>query len=384
MILAGALLCSSATYPQELQGRFYPEKASYMLGEPVLFSVEIRNAGTQPVFLNAKNPGKCSDNYQFSVSGPGPSCGAKWDGGCGDKLLSLKPGESNGATWPLNFWYQFEREGKYEINATRHLPIMSTAGEFQDFTFSSKFEITMTPLDPARVQNILQDFERQLNSSDPDVRHSALDVLATTAPAYFQGIALTLSRSKDQFAVLHAVGALARINTAETRAALADLLTGSEVTTEDETLVRFHAIEGLGHDGDPSYQALIGLYLDDKNEHIQLAAMVAIAQLAKADTAHQLQRFFFSSNPVARKNVAAALRFSTNPESVEALIDLITDKDAGVRQQVLTSLAELTGHSVAEGAQLPAQAQNAWRGWWRENKAKLYLPERLEFVCHMK
>jgi hypothetical protein len=43
------------------------------------------------------------------------------------------------------------------------------------------------------------------------------------------------------------------------------------------TLVRIHAIEGLGHSGDASYQTLISGYLEDKDEHIQLAAMVAIA-----------------------------------------------------------------------------------------------------------
>src|SRR4029077_9952968 len=178
-----------------------------------------------------------------------------------------------------------------------------------------------------------------------------------------------------------------RINTAETRAALADLLTAEAVTTDDEILVRVHAIEGLGHNGDASYETTIGRYLEDKNEHMQLAAMVAIAQLGKAEAVPQLQRFFFSSNPATRKNVAAALRFSTTPESVGALIDSITDKDASVREAVLTSLAGLTGHSVGniKGDQTsPEQVQNAWRDWWRESKGKTHFPDRLEFLCHMK
>jgi hypothetical protein len=88
---------------------------------------------------------------------------------------------------------------------------------------------------------------------------------------------MTVSRSKDALAVLPAVAALERINAAETRAALSDLLTTDEAHTEDEILVRIHAIEGLGHSGDASDQTLISRYLEDKDEHIQLAAMVAIA-----------------------------------------------------------------------------------------------------------
>jgi hypothetical protein len=317
VLMVGAVLLCSFAQGQQLQGRFYPEKDSYMVGEPVLFNMEIKNTGAEAVYLNAKNPGKCLDTYEFSVTGSGSACRAKWDGECRDTLFSFEPGDSYQGQWPLNFWYQFEREGKYEVEATRHVPVMSKRGEFQDFSFSSKFEVKLSPLDPAREQSILQEFEQKLHSSDPDVRHAALDVLSSTAPAYFQRIALTVSRSKDAFAVLHAVGALSRMNTAETRAALADLLTAEEVTTEDEVLVRIHAIEGLGHSGDASYQTLIGRYLGEKNEHIQLAAMVAIAQMGKAEAVPQLQRFSFSSNPTTRKNVAATLRFSTTPESVE-------------------------------------------------------------------
>jgi HEAT repeat protein len=384
-LMVGAVLLCSFAQGQQLQGRFYPEKDSYMVAEPVLFNMEIKNTGTETVYLNAKNPAKCVDSYEFSVTGPGSSCRARWDAECRDTLLPLEPGGSYQGQWPLNFWYQFEREGKYDVEATRHVPVMSKGGDFQDFTFSSKFEVKMAPLDPARMQNILQEFEQKLHSDDPDVRHAALDVLST-APVYFQRIALTVSRSKDAFAVLHAVGALSRMNTPETRAALADLLTAEEVTAEDEVLVRVHAVEGLGHSGDPSYQTLIGRYLGDKNEHIQLAAMVAIAQLGKAEAVPQLQRLFFSANPTTRKNVASALRFSTTHESVEVLIDSVTDKDAGVREQVLTSLAGLTGHSlgdIKDDRTSPEQVQTAWRAWWRENKAKTHLPDRLEFLCHM-
>ena len=383
-----ALLSSFSVYAeaQQLEGRFTAETGSYMVGEPVLFNLEIKNTGAEIGYLHAKSPAGCLDTYEFSAQGTNsPVCSAKWNPECIDDLLPLKPGEAEQAQWPLNFWFQFEKEGEYEVSATRHIPIMSTAGEYRDFAFSSKFRFKISPLDPARVQSILQDFERKLHSDDPEIRHAALDILSTTAPEYFQDTALTVSRSKDAFAVLHAIGALERINTPETRAALGDLLTPEEPTTEDEIMVRVHAIESLGHSGDASYQTSIARYLENKNEHIQLAAMVAIAQLGKAEAVPQLQRFFFSPNPVFRNNVAYALSFSTTPESVEALINFVPDKDNGVRERILSSLNGLTGHSVQGAKQMsPVQMQNAWRLWWHQNKAKVYFPDRLEFVCHMK
>src|SRR5271157_3180692 len=69
LILGIVLLCSFSGSAQDLQGRFYPEKDSYMVGEPVLFNMEIKNTGEEVVYLNAKNPGKCLDTYEFSVKG---------------------------------------------------------------------------------------------------------------------------------------------------------------------------------------------------------------------------------------------------------------------------------------------------------------------------
>lgn len=255
-------------------------------------------------------------------------------------------------------------------------------GDFQDFTFTSKFNIKLDLPDPLKIAGILQDFERKLNSADPDERHSALDVLATTAPNYFQGVALRLARDKDAFVVAHAVGALGRMNTPETRGALADVVTSfPDLTAEVRIAARCHAIEALGRSGDTSYQGLIEQYINDKTAKIQLAAMIAVAQLGRSEAVPLLQRSFFSSDPVTRKNAAQALIFSRTPEAVDVLINAITDKDASVRDGVLASLDEMTGHSVANAGPLEKVQEN-WRGWWKANKAKTGFPE-LQFVCHL-
>jgi len=398
--ITAAILTAAAawlgTFPivaQDLQGRFHTDKDVYTLGEPVLFDVEIKNIGKGVVFLNAKNSNGCLDKYEFVVNGTGTACGATWDPGCADEESALKPGESLRGQWPLDSWYQFESPGKYQVTATRHIPVRSGRDEVHDFTFVSKFEVRLEPADPRYVQSNLQEFERNLHSSDFDVRHTALDVLATTAPVYFESTALRLSRDSDPFVVVHAVAALGRLDTPEARAALADVLAPGKSPKEsapdtpvtDYGLVRIRAIEALGRSGDASYLTLIERYADDANEYVQLGALVAIAQLGKSDAVTQLQRLFLSGDPATRKNAAYALRYSTVPDAVEALIGAITDKDPKVRERVVTSLRELAGHSFggSEVVESPEKMQNAWRSWWRTHKNNFIFPE-LQFLCRMK
>jgi HEAT repeat protein len=293
----------------------------------------------------------------------------------------------------LDSWYRFEREGKYQVSVTRHIPVRNSRGEVQNFTFSSKFEVRLDPTDPARVQGILQDFERNLHSSDPDVRHAALDVLATSAPTFFETTALRLSHDEDPFIVIHAVAALGRINTPETRAALAQIIapgkSGAESAPDkpvtDFGVARIRAIEALGRSGDNNYEGLIERYTDDNNEFVQLAAMVAIAQLGKAEAVPQLQRLLLSADPVTRRNAAYGLRYSTAPDAVEALIGAIPDKNPSVRERVLTSLKEITGQSFGDSATdatSPQKLQNEWRLWWVAHKEKFVIPEP-KFLCDM-
>lgn len=394
LVIGAVWLSSISAATQDLQGRFYPEKDTYVVGEPVMFNVEIKNTGKQAVYLQAKGSNRCLDTYDFSVSGPGAACSARWDPSCQDDESALEPGDAMKGQWPLDQWFRFEHEGKYKVSAMRHIPVRNSHGEIQDFTFSSKFEVNLEPADPLRVQSILQDFERDLHSSDPDVRHTALDVLATTAPNYFETTALRLARDEDPFVVLHAVVALGRMNTPETRAALADVIAPGKSSTEsapnkpvtDYGVARIRAIEALGRSGDASYEGLIERYVDDKNEYVQLAAMVAIAELGKAEAVPQLQRFLLSPDPVTRKNAAYGLRYSVAPDAVETLIDAIGDKDLNVRERVLASLKEVTGQSFGErvpDAVSAQKTQDEWRLWWKAHKDKFVIPE-LKFLCDMK
>jgi HEAT repeat protein len=383
--LCTLLLTTLLVSAQELKGRFYAEKDSYMLGEPLFFSMEIKNTGNELVYLNARK-GECLDKYEFSLQKAGFTGSTTWDNQCHGEPLPLKPGETDTSRWPLDFWFRVEHEGKFNLTVTRRMRTSSVSRGITELTFSSTFEFNVVPSDEQGVQKVLQDFERNLHSDDPEIRHNALDVMSTTAPTYFHEIALRLAHDKDVFNVLHAIGALRRMNTPEGRVALADILATREANSEDEITARANAIQALGESEDESYLALVTPYVRDTSEHIQLAAMIAVAKLGNEPTVPQLQRLLLSPDPITRKNAAFALRFSINPSAVDALIGDLTDKDPTVRGRILTSLTELTGHSVpiASNRNVSSQVvQNLWRAWWQHNGARTSLSKGTWVPVHV-
>jgi hypothetical protein len=85
VLISKLRVCAQA---QPLQGRFYPEADSYIVGEPVLFNLEIKNTGSEDVNLHAKNPSGRLDTYAFSVQRTNsPACGANWNAECAMRRL---------------------------------------------------------------------------------------------------------------------------------------------------------------------------------------------------------------------------------------------------------------------------------------------------------
>ena len=376
---------------QELEGRFYPDKGSYATGEPLIFWMEIKNVGKQPAYLFAKPPGQCSDVFTFSAQeitpkASGFACGTTWDTQCSDDLYLLKPVEAYTVNWPLDFWYRIEHAGKYKVSIARHTWFSAGGMGAKELQFSSEFEFSVVPSDPAYVQSVLQKFEADMRSKDPSVQHDALDVLASTAPAYFQNEILRLAHDPDGFKVEHAVGGLRRLNTPQSSAALADIITTRHLSNDDEITLRCNAIQALGDSGDASYITMLGPYAEHVDTCESEAAMQAIATLGKKTAVRQLQSFLQNPQAKLRENAASALRLTVSPDAVDALIPVLRDKDEAVRLRASTSLVELTAHSVQKPDQpppSPLQMENLWRVWWQANRQSIKLVEPGPEFCRM-
>jgi len=386
LLLVIAVLLAGRAAGQELEGRFYPDQPIYAVGEPVLFWIDIKNVGHAPVTLFEKGPGQCIDRFDFAVqrvSNEGNvSCSNTWDTTCGDKPYELKPGDAYQANWPLSFWYRIQKPGQYQATISRRLGYSTANAGWKEFSLKSEFEFQVTAADPAHVEAVMRKFEAELNSKDPEVRHDALDVIETTAPPYMEGTMMRLVHADDAFTVIHAVRGLRLINTPEARATLAQVITTRKADSEDELNARCNAIQGLGISADRSYLTMLAPYAEHVDTCESELATYAIAMLGQSNAVGQLQTYLQSSNPKLRKNAAKALRFTTSPDAVDALIPALRDKDDEVRAQVSASLTNLTGHSIGESSS-PLQAENLWRTWWQSHRDTKLINPPLDDICHL-
>lgn len=376
----------AASLDAQVAARFYLSKNTYSIGEPLMFTLEIKNSTPDSVYLFPKAAGKCSDAFTFSMTG-NSFCSVSWDPACTDDTVELSAGETYTAEWPLDFWYHVTRKGTYEVSISRPIRYSTLKGGIQSLPVSSKMKLQLIPADPAQVEQSLQKFHADLQSPDNIVRHTALDVLSTTAPDYFYAEALRLARDPDPFNVEHAVGGLGRMNTPEARQVLAEVITTRTIEgSDDEQSARCHAIESLGNSGDSTYISFLEPYVPRASTCEGLYAMTAIAKLGKGSVVPLLQAQL--QNPVQKQRWWAirALRITNSPDAVDAIIIALRDKDPDIRAHAATSLTELTGHSVTKaGAAQPSltQLENLWRAWWHIHRSSTTIGEYPGELCRM-
>ena len=56
-------VCFAITSSAQVTARFYLNKDTYSIGEPLTFTLEIKNSTPDSVYLFPKVPGKCSDAF---------------------------------------------------------------------------------------------------------------------------------------------------------------------------------------------------------------------------------------------------------------------------------------------------------------------------------
>jgi HEAT repeats len=378
------LACGGYSHAQ-VSGSFTLDKNSYAVGEPLMFTLEFKNTGSETVYLFPKVPGECTESFAFSMNGPGSLCEVPWDTPC-EEPLELKPGDTYPEGWPLDFWYRIDKPGTYKTSISLHTRYSTAHSGVQSLQVSSDLELQVVPGDPADVERELANWKTQLNDSDFSKRHDALDVLSTVAPIYFHDEIFRLARDEDAFNVEHAVGGLERLNTPEARALLMEVITSRKITNDSEESARCHAIEALGLSGDTSYFALLLPYVEHTSTCESESATLAVARLGKAAAVPSLRSLMTSQDAKGRLHAVAALRNASSPEAVDALIDALRDQDKQVRDKAAANLIELTGHSVTKPnrpAPSGLQLENLWRAWWYKHRSDTKLAPPYEVLCRM-
>ncbi len=390
--LAAVLLAIAPEMSGQVTARISLDKESYTVGEPLFFVLEIKNASKEAIQLYPRLPGQNIGNFSFSMQrttgeNPGPSCGANWIlGENSADPYELKAGGTYTYQWPLDFWYRIEHKGTYKVAVSGYVQFSSLQGGTQQAQFSSDLQLNLVPGNPAHIEEVMRKFEADLRSSDYDIQHNALDVLATTAPSYFHDDIFRLARDEDPFIAAHGVGALGRMNTPDARALLAEIIATRKAGDPDEQNLRCDAIKALGNSGDASYLQMLAPYTEHANTCESEFAMIASAKLGRDNAVPLLRGFLQNPQVKQRRSAVTALRLTASPDAVDALIGALRDKDDGVRERAASNLILLTGNVVTtpdKPTPNPLELENLWLIWWDKHRKEANLSEPGPEFCRM-
>src|SRR6266404_1170674 len=123
--LIAGLLLPTLVQGQVLVGRFYPEKQTYLVGEPVFIDFEITNTGDQPSWINQRMGAPCiepdaievlgAEHHGFGLDTGFFGCFGGIAGSCLDGTIELKPGAKHTAQIFLNAHFLLDHAATYQV-----------------------------------------------------------------------------------------------------------------------------------------------------------------------------------------------------------------------------------------------------------------------------
>lgn len=112
---------------------FHPLKASFAMGEPVVFRMEIKNVGTVAIQFMAGGRDRGARDNQFdfiarrAIGTAIPDTGDPQHEGGLMEHVTLRPGDAFTKEVDLTKWFNFPRQGSYTITCLYHLELFSEA-----------------------------------------------------------------------------------------------------------------------------------------------------------------------------------------------------------------------------------------------------------------
>jgi hypothetical protein len=233
--LVAACLCCSAIAVGQTSGRFYMEKNSYALGEPIFVYFQVVNNGPKPETFGFGDPYSiqplCSP-YRITVSRNGPteprsnlSCPARGlSVGCGVFKVVLEPGETHVERVLLNLNHKVDAAGEYTAQAAYGVPFSGLPEGTPEVHSRLDFRVGEKPAD----KKVFQPWVDQLRSTDWRKREEAARILASVAPTSLEDVILTFT--DDPWLRQYAPLAFHRLNTPRSLTAMKALLTNPDAS----------------------------------------------------------------------------------------------------------------------------------------------------------
>ena len=379
--------------------RFSLEKQTFLVGEPIFCTFTIQNTGSAVFSFSYRIPTRLlnpeleseprfsvRDSLGRPVEDPAPRpCGGE-KGSAVYGSVRLPPGQTHTERWLLNQWARFSRPGRYQVRAERRLPLFALDPARQEFSdrpaaFSLAineltFELTKTTA--AELETRLDPYLKMLDQpGSPSFPEAALAV--TTLPQPFmldQLVRLANAPAQErQGNRAQALEGLARLGTppaweAVLKIALGEGKPASTPASKDDAL-RAYAILLLGEKGDGSFlPPLLGM-LSQAPENRRGEILRALGLFHDPRANQVLFEMLRSPDVDDRISAILGIRNLESKDSIPALIAMLNDSDAQVRQVAHFALERLTGKTIRLAS--PATAAESgrvageWHAWWREH-----------------
>jgi HEAT repeats len=402
-LLLPALLLLSVPIAGQVKVDALTARQQYLEGEPITVTVRVTNVGSDPVGYDG-----CDGRVDLVVVGQQKitppnlwGCfsvrGVISGTGCGiDHPPMLPPGKSTDFQYLLRDYRLKPGEYVLRVSGKAGVRWHSTpsflradsapmpAPKFQDGEpvpgelFDQKLTLDVRQANPDELKTAFTPYVRDAASSDPRVSYEARDAISETAPPFLEKIIFEFASSPNT--VSFATKGLGRIDTDESRLDLVNLFNS---TTDPR--IRESIVEALAEmSSSDQIDFFMGLLLapgSEPDDKILQWAILAIG-LRGGDRGVDFLGSLQSSksnqpSPWLRSVVATALSTSKSERAIPILIEMYSDADSLVRNNVCGSLMSLTHRTWCDGSGQTTRLQSTRRAWWQKHAAstRIYGPE---------
>jgi len=378
-LLAG-LLWPTFVRGQALVGRFYPEKDTYLVGEPVFIDFEITNTGDQPAWIDQRMGEPCIEPDTIEVEGA-KHHGFGWDtsfgcfggvgGSCPGGAMELKPGAKHTARIFLSARFQLDHAATYQVHAQRRVPVYPL-GEWTPQTalskdFASDFQITLVQGSEEELKAAFQPYVEDASTPDQGDHWMAIWAVEEMAPPFLEDLILKLADTPNRANPQ----ALLRLNTPRSKQKLAELAEQSSGAALQQG-----AIQALAKTRDYTYLPVL-IRIAGKSTDGNRDFAIQGAGLFGEDAIPFLVSMLSSPEVDARVAAVRGLGLTRSRNAVSILIGALQDPNDEVHRAVTVSLAELTHRSVTKEPRHESASPDQysrWHSWWLENEhtAQIY------------
>ncbi len=368
-LIAALLMVGPAVATAQISGEFYLEKSTYAPGEPIFLYFKVANDGTETENIHTAGPYSFCSGYQISVStDPRATSSCGYFGTAGSCLSSsalLSPGKLHIERLLLNFDHKIDTSGDYSVDAVR---LLSHAGSNLDWfspdTVKDSLEVRMTlhfRVDENAAPASASEFQRwvnQLQSTDLMERIEAARTLASLAPPFLENTLLAFA-DNSEFRRLAPL-AFHRLNTPRSMAAMAELLTKSDVGTAEH----LESADYLAESDDEQWFPLL-------REIAQQNARISnyVDDAAKLGGDQMLSTLISLANSSDRKftavNAVMAMGSTGSRAAVPALLDFLKNPDPDIADRARYAVRLLTHRTVSDDpVRSPQSEYFKWSNWW--------------------